>query len=591
MSGVNVEEILAPLRQLVKEQGDLVRKMKEDNLPEVDVKKAIVELKARKKALEDKELALMPKDNFDRAKMEDTLKRRFFYDQSFSIYGGVSGLYDFGPTGCAMKSNFINEWRKHFVIEEGMLEVDCSILTPEVVFKASGHVERFSDYMVKDQKTGECFRADHLLKAHLEKVMSEKGCTDDKKNECLGVISQLDNFDKDALTEMFKTYNVVSPTTNNPLSDPMEFNLMFGTNIGPGSGLQGYLRPETAQGIFVNFKRLLEFNQGRLPFAAAQVGQAFRNEISPRSGLIRVREFTMCEIEHFIDPSNKDHPNFESVAGLSLTLFPVDEQMSGKSSVTTTIGEAIDKGIIKSKVLGYFIGRTYLFLTKVGVDPAKLRFRQHMQNEMAHYACDCWDAECRVSYGWVECVGCADRSCYDLCCHMKFSKVPLVAEKNLPEPIIKDVVEVVPQKSVMGKAFKKDAKSIMSLLATYTEEDTLKIENAFKDNGEYSVEADGKTFVLKPDMVQIKKYQKKVHVEEITPGVIEPSFGVGRIMYAILEHNFKVREGDAQRTYFSLPPVIAPFKCSVLPLSNNPEFLPLVKSLWLGWRRTCMFAC
>merc|ERR1719264_1550139 len=126
-----------------------------------------------------------------------------------------------------------------------------------------------------------------------------------------------------------KKFDIRSPVTNNELSEPIEFNLMFQTNIGPTGLLKGFLRPETSQGIFVNFKRLLEFNQGRLPFAAAQVGNAFRNEISPRSGLLRVREFTMAEIEHFCDPEDKAHPKFESVSKTSIVMFSACNQMDG----------------------------------------------------------------------------------------------------------------------------------------------------------------------------------------------------------------------------------------------------------------------
>ncbi|XP_033639760.1 glycine--tRNA ligase-like [Asterias rubens] len=579
MGDTNVDEVLAPLRAAVKEQGDLVRKLKEEKADVNEVKKAVVVLKARKKALEDKELALAPKDDFDRIKMEDTLKRRFFYDQSFAIYGGVSGLYDFGPVGCALKANFINMWRNHFIIEEGMLEVDCTMLTPASVFKASGHIERFADFMVKDLKTGECFRADHLLKAHLEKLIQDKKTTADQRSEYTTVLSLLETYGKEKLGEYFKTYGLKSPITNNELSAPMDFNLMFNTSIGPTGNVPGYLRPETAQGIFVNFKRLLEFNQGRLPFAAAQIGNAFRNEISPRSGLIRVREFTMCEIEHFIDPDNKDHPKFSLVADVKVLIFSAQDQVSGKSPSLMSLGDAVEKGIIASRVTGYFLGRIYLFMTRVGVDPSKLRFRQHMDNEMAHYAQDCWDAECKTSYGWVECVGCADRSCYDLNCHSKATKVQLVAEKKLPEPKIIDVVEVIPQKGLVGKAFKKEAKLVMDHLASLTEDQVVEMEKAMQEKSESEIQVNGKSFTLKPDMVTVKRYQKTVHVEEIRPSVIEPSFGVGRILYTILEHNFKVREGDEQRTYFTLPAIIAPYKCSVLPLSSNKDFDPLVQSL------------
>merc|ERR1740129_2370937 len=142
------EALLAPLRAAVKEQGDLVRQLKTDKAPENDVKKAVAELKQRKMKLEERELELRPSEaSFDRAKMEDLLKRRFFYDQSFAIYGGVTGQYDFGPMGCAMKSNLINAWRSFFILEEQMLEVDCTMLTPETVLKASGHVDRFADLM------------------------------------------------------------------------------------------------------------------------------------------------------------------------------------------------------------------------------------------------------------------------------------------------------------------------------------------------------------------------------------------------------------------------------------------------------------
>ncbi|KAI4013336.1 glycyl-tRNA synthetase 1 [Homo sapiens] len=136
MDGAGAEEVLAPLRLAVRQQGDLVRKLKEDKAPQVDVDKAVAELKARKRVLEAKELALQPKDDIvDRAKMEDTLKRRFFYDQAFAIYGGVSGLYDFGPVGCALKNNIIQTWRQHFIQEEQILEIDCTMLTPEPVLK------------------------------------------------------------------------------------------------------------------------------------------------------------------------------------------------------------------------------------------------------------------------------------------------------------------------------------------------------------------------------------------------------------------------------------------------------------------------
>ncbi|XP_046395890.1 glycine--tRNA ligase [Ischnura elegans] len=580
MADPKIEEILAPLRAAVKEQGDLVRTLKANGAPELDVKKAVAELKVRKKTLEDKEISLAPSSaSFDRARMEDLLKRRFFYDQSFAIYGGITGQYDFGPMGCALKANILNAWRKFFILEEQMLEVDCSILTPEPVLKASGHVDRFADLMVKDTGNGECFRLDHLIKAHLEKLAADKKTKNETKEECQDIIVRLDGMTKDEMSAVMSKFSILSPLTGNKLTEPIEFNLMFGTQIGPSGLVKGFLRPETAQGIFVNFKRLLEFNQGKLPFAAAQIGNSFRNEISPRSGLIRVREFTMAEIEHFCDPSDKDHPKFESIRNVKLQLYSACNQMDGKSAVAVPIGDAVDQGLVANQTLGYYMARIHLFLTKIGIDPTKLRFRQHMGNEMAHYACDCWDAECLTSYGWVECVGCADRSAYDLTQHSKATGVRLAAEKKLEQPRVVDVVEPAPNKGVLGKAFRKEAKVVIEALERMEPEKVEELEKIMAEKGSYIFSANGSDYELTKDMVSVKRYQKTLHVEEIVPSVVEPSFGVGRVMYALFEHNFRTREDDEQRTFFSLPPVIAPLKCSVLPLSNNPQFNPFIKKL------------
>ena len=140
-----------------------------------------------------------------------------------------------------------------------------------------------------------------------------------------------------------------------------------------------------------------------MPFASASIGKSFRNEISPRSGLIRVREFQMCEIEHFLNPNDKRHTRFQEVAHVKLNLLDRDVQQR----------------IVDNETLGYFLARIQLFLQELGCNPAKIRFRQHMATEMAHYATDCWDAELHTSFGWVEAVGCADRSAYDLTVHMK----------------------------------------------------------------------------------------------------------------------------------------------------------------------------
>lgn len=296
-----------------------------------------------------------------------------------------------------------------------MLEVDCTNLTPHEVFKTSGHVDKFADYMVKDTATGDIFRADHLIKAVLKERLEDdeiarreaktgfkhdaghkKGAhkkhvalDDATRHEYERTLDQLDNYTGKEFGDVIRKYDIRSPENNNPVTEPQIFNLMFETAIGPTGYIKGYLRPETAQGQFVNFKRLLEFNNDKLPFASASIGRSFRNEISPRAGLMRVREFTMAEIEHFVDPeSGKKHPRFHTVKDIVLTLFPRDRQMEGTGTIQMTVGEAVEKKIIDNETLGYFVARINNFLLKLGIKYERLRFRQHMANEMAHYACD-----------------------------------------------------------------------------------------------------------------------------------------------------------------------------------------------------------
>lgn len=186
-----------------------------------------------------------------------------------------------------------------------------------------------------------------------------------------------------------REYQVVSSEPGGgKITEPFPFNLMFKTSIGPTGRVTGFLRPETAQGIFVSFRDLLNHNGGRLPFAAAQIGQSFRNEISPKQGLLRVREFTQAEIEHFVHPERKEHPRFGEVADLTPLMYSVALQQSGGGGpAPMRLGDAVRDGVVANETLAYFIGRTYLFMTAVGIDPKRFMFRQHLPNEMAHYAC------------------------------------------------------------------------------------------------------------------------------------------------------------------------------------------------------------
>ena len=193
--------------------------------------------------------------------------------------------------------------------------------------------------------------------------------------------------DCDTLRDMLTSYGCVSPDPQGgAISAPFAFNLMFRTSIGPRGDVVGFLRPETAQGIFVSFRDLLYYNGGKLPFAAAQIGQSFRNEINPKQGLLRVREFTQAEIEHFVHPEDKEHPRFKEVAQVAPIMASAQVQAQGSAPAAMALGDAVKQGVVANETLAYFIGRTYLFMVAVGINPKRMMFRQHLPNEMAHYA-------------------------------------------------------------------------------------------------------------------------------------------------------------------------------------------------------------
>ncbi|KAL9023677.1 MAG: hypothetical protein Q9196_007049 [Gyalolechia fulgens] len=555
---------------------------------------------------------------FDRHVMDSMLRRRMFYTPAFEVYGGVSGLYDYGPPGCSLQANIIDTWRKHFVLEEDMLEVDCTMLTPHEVLKTSGHVDKFADWMCKDPKTGEIFRADHLVEEVLEarlkgdkeargqkvEVDEEKEAKRKKKVKDTKavklddsvvtayeeILAKIDNYDGDELGLLITKYNIKNPTTGGDLLPPIAFNLMFQTSIGPSSNLAGYLRPETAQGQFLTFQKLLEFNQQSMPFASACIGKSFRNEISPRAGLLRVREFLMAEIEHYVDPEGgKKHPRFSEVADVKLNLLDRNVQLSGHTETTTmTIGEAVKSGTVDSETLGYFVARIYLFLIRLGADPKKIRFRQHMANEMAHYAADCWDAELLTSYGWIECVGCADRSAYDLTVHTKKTGASLYVRETRSEPLKIEEWQIDVDRKKFGPKFKKDGKSVEAAIEGLSQDVREKLSVELAANGKIRVDVpgvgNGKVEVDK-DLIKIEKRTRTEHTREYTPNVIEPAFGIGRILYTLLEHVYWSREGADERGVLSFPPPIAPTKVLLVPLSNQADFKPLISRMSQRLRR------
>ena len=463
----------------------------------------------------------------------------------------------------------IDTWRKHFVLNESMLEMECTCLTPEPVLKTSGHVDRFTDLMVKDEETKECARADKLLEDAIDDLIeANPTMPTEEKEEHLRIQRQADAYTPAEIDDLLLKYDVKA-ASGEPYSNAFPFNLMFKTHIGPEGTSVGYLRPETAQGLFVNFKRLLDYNAQKMPFAAAQIGLGFRNEIAPRAGLLRVREFCMGEIEHFVNPNDKSHVRFGTVTDKELILFGRDDQLGSGKTITMSIGEAVKTGLVNNETLGYFMARTQLYMERIGMDPARLRFRQHLATEMAHYASDCWDLEIECSYGWTECVGHADRACYDLQVHSEATKTPMLATVRLDTPKDVEIAKLKFNGKVLGKAFRQDQRKVRQVLEALAEDWTTfgPVAEALEAEGKATVDG----FEITSEMVTWTKASKKIHEEKFTPSVIEPSFGMGRILYSLLEHCFYKRENDEQRCVMKFNPQVAPNKCAVLPLSSDAK--------------------
>ncbi len=473
-------------------------------------------------------------------------KRRGFIWPSFEIYGGVAGMYDYGPLGCSLRNNIVDVWRSIYKGREGFVEIDSETVNPREVFKASGHVDEFADLITYCQKCQAPFRADHLVKDFYENA---------------------DILTPKQLEDAFVQHGVKCPECGGDLGPVEEFNLMFKTTIGPGSARVGYLRPETAQGIFVNFPNLYRYNREKMPLGVIQTGRGYRNEIAPRQGMIRMREFNMMEVELFVDPEDKDWARFPLIENETLDLVP----NTGTGMVTVTVKEAVEKGIIANRVLAYFVYTTKQLLTALGIDPARLRFRQHEKDEMAHYAADCWDAEVLLSYGWIEITGIADRGCWDLSRHAQFSGTELTHFKRFDEPREMEVEKIRAKHKALGPAFKGKAKDIA---AAMEEADP----SAIKD-GKLKITVDGEEIELTEEFFEVVKVNEKVTGERVVPHVIEPSHGLDRIFYSVLEHAYSYDEKE-DYTVLRLKPAVAPIKLGVFPLMEKDGLDEVARAIY-----------
>lgn len=308
-------------------------------------------------------------------------KRRGFIFQGSDIYGGLAGTWDYGPLGVILKRNIENLWWQMFVEEsENMFGVDASILMNQNVWKASGHVDTFNDPLVEDTVTKKRYRLDHLL-----------------EDNGLNILGQ--SFEQ--MVEILKSNSIKSPD-GNELGAPAQFNLMFKTNVGPIDDEKSisYLRPETAQGIFTNFKNIVDTIYPDMPFGIAQIGKAFRNEISPREFVFRVREMEQMEVEYFVHPKEWE------------------------------------------KYFDFWVEKIMLFYKMLGLDTNKIHQHEIEQTDRAHYSDRTIDFEYDYPHGRKELAGLAYRTDYDLLRHQEFSGKNLAYRpKDGGEPFVPHVIE------------------------------------------------------------------------------------------------------------------------------------------------------
>jgi glycyl-tRNA synthetase len=392
--------------------------------------------------------------------------RRGFFWPSFEIYGGLSGFVTYGSLGVKLKRNIEAAWRESFVRPHGFLELDDPVINPQRIFEASGHLEHFKEYMVECGLCARGHRADHLIEEQM-------------KLENVGAMGG------DEILRLLNEGKVKCPDCGGDLRAPTMFLTMFQTTIGPTGGEVGFARPEAAQGMFINFRRGLQHAREKLPFALAQVGRVLRNEISPRRGMHRLREFTIMELELFFDPGQPACPWLDEVSGEEIHLFTEEMEEHGeKDPLTETIGEAVDAGHIRTEWQAYFMGVSKRFVGQLGVPPERQRFRAHLPLERSHYSAQTFDHEVLLeSWGWTEVAGHAYRTDYDLNAHQRGSGVDLS--------------------------------------------------------------------VLRPDGTRV------------IPHVVEPSFGLDRLLYTTLENSYLRRK---DRNILAMPRNITPFNASVFPL-------------------------
>ncbi|MFW9819032.1 MAG: glycine--tRNA ligase, partial [Candidatus Thorarchaeota archaeon] len=341
------------------------------------------------------------------------------------IYGGLAGFYSYGPAGMALKNNILNLLRRE-LLYFGFGEVECPTILPEIVWIASGHLERFIDPVIRCNKCNTLYRADKFLQEKLPDLM-------------------IDGLSFQEMEKIIHKNKLACQKCDTPFTKIEEYNLMLKTKVG--NNVTAYLRPETATTTYLLFNRLNQDARRQYPIKIYQYGKAYRNEISPRQGVLRMRAFDQFELQMFIGKEQEmDFEEYKEFKDKTVPLlnWQLQEKKIDKPQILT-LEKAIKSNILKKPAFAYCIYITY-YLTKIlGIPEELIRFRHHSINERAHYADDAWDLEIKTNqFGWVEICGVHDRTDYDLRRHAQFSKqnfdVNFASDSNVKE--IPQVLEI-----------------------------------------------------------------------------------------------------------------------------------------------------
>lgn len=487
-------------------------------------------------------------DIFD--KVIELAKRRGIFWPSYEIYGGVGGLYDLGPVGVRIKNNIVNLWRRVFIGENSdfVVEIETPIITPYKVLEASGHLEHFTDPIVECSKCHRVYRADQLIEEVTKK--------------------SVEGLPPEELDKIIKENSIKCPSCGGELENVKLFNLLFKTTIGPYSENIGFMRPETAQGMFTAFKRVYTAWRERLPLGIAQIGRVARNEISPRQGLLRLREFTIMEIEFFIDPNSNQMPPMERVRDQKLNVWRAEYKAKGEHKIEQfSVEELVSEKIVINPWMAYWMATANKFVTMLGIPSDKIYFEEKLPHERAHYSSQTFDQIVTIYDERIEVSGHAYRSDYDLSRHSKFSGQDLTVFKKYESPKIVKKKTVIINNVNLNKENKEFVKKVMELVKQKSIDE---LQNMLKEG--YKI--DDKAL---SNYVSIVEREEKVFGEKIIPHVVEPSFGAERLVYVSVTNSYREKK---DRIILSLPKEIAPFKVAVFPLLEREDMLKKAQEVY-----------